>query len=583
MVNKPITEVMEGGAKLANALNSAGTPVTFGKRSEGNTDLSTIINMAIDDIGTNRLTIEEKIPANTGYFKSYRFKWKNTYLSPDIDIPKDFLLKSVTLETCETDDYPVEGFVAGDKYIDFVVNVKEGTATDEHLYLNVNTFGSALSNAIKFKILPFISTNNMGTFGSGDEPYNYKYQNYINDVLKNHDGMIGTINLHTYYDFDGFEDGTIYLLSRIGTFEQYSDYTITEDEWGDCFYACIALYVPGMENTGLTTDGIVLESLMDTTLAFNYIPKSKIVDNLTTDDATKVLSAKQGKALQDGKQATLVSGTNISTINGQSLLNGGDLKVGASVGTFSDLQELISDANDGGTIILDKDYKFDSSTDGNIVTGIPISKNITLIGNGHIIDGNNTKRAFYISGQYTFNLSDVRIQNCNSSSNSGGAIDTTLNVTINITNTTFNYNNADTYGGAIFIGRDCNLTMTNCIFNQNNANTSGGAIYVSMGTITMKDSSFKNNTANNYANIYCTSTTTVYNCDINNISTTCYNVTNKNYLTDHQSIPSASTSTSGIVQLVDNLTTNDDTKALTAKQGKALYDMIAGIENDMLL
>ena len=40
------------------------------------------------------------------------------------------------------------------------------------------------------------------------------------------------------------------------------------------------------------------------------------------------------------------------------------------------------------------------------------------------------------------------------------------------------------------------------------------------------------------------------------------------------SLPSASTSTSGIVQLVDNLTTNDDTKALTAKQGKAISDMI---------
>ena len=40
------------------------------------------------------------------------------------------------------------------------------------------------------------------------------------------------------------------------------------------------------------------------------------------------------------------------------------------------------------------------------------------------------------------------------------------------------------------------------------------------------------------------------------------------------SLPSASTSTSGIVQLVDNLTTSDDNKALTAKQGKALNDLI---------
>ena len=34
--------------------------------------------------------------------------------------------------------------------------------------------------------------------------------------------------------------------------------------------------------------------------------------------------------------------------------------------------------------------------------------------------------------------------------------------------------------------------------------------------------------------------------------------------------------------IVDNLTTNDNTKVLSAKQGKVLYDLIAGIENDML-
>ena len=33
-------------------------------------------------------------------------------------------------------------------------------------------------------------------------------------------------------------------------------------------------------------------------MANNFIPKTSIVDNLTTDDATKVLSAKQGKTLK---------------------------------------------------------------------------------------------------------------------------------------------------------------------------------------------------------------------------------------------------------------------------------------------
>ena len=40
------------------------------------------------------------------------------------------------------------------------------------------------------------------------------------------------------------------------------------------------------------------------------------------------------------------------------------------------------------------------------------------------------------------------------------------------------------------------------------------------------------------------------------------------------SLPSGSTSQAGIVQIVDNLTTDDNTKVLSAKQGKALADMI---------
>ena len=50
-----------------------------------------------------------------------------------------------------------------------------------------------------------------------------------------------------------------------------------------------------------------------------------VVNNLTSSDTNKPLSAKQGKALQDSKQAKLVSGTNIKTINGVSILGSGDM------------------------------------------------------------------------------------------------------------------------------------------------------------------------------------------------------------------------------------------------------------------
>ena len=111
-------------------------------------------------------------------------------------------------------------------------------------------------------------------------------------------------------------------------------------------------------------------------LAGGKVSKTDIVDNLTTDDATKVLSARQGKILKDEidkkintsdiidslissdtdkplsakqgktlkdevsmKQATLVSGVNIKTINGESLLGNGDMPIesGSSSTIYSNI------------------------------------------------------------------------------------------------------------------------------------------------------------------------------------------------------------------------------------------------------
>lgn len=58
-------------------------------------------------------------------------------------------------------------------------------------------------------------------------------------------------------------------------------------------------------------------------------------NTLTSTSTSEALSAAQGKTLQDTKQANLVSGTNIKTINGTSILGSGDIVIsgggGASV------------------------------------------------------------------------------------------------------------------------------------------------------------------------------------------------------------------------------------------------------------
>lgn len=52
-----------------------------------------------------------------------------------------------------------------------------------------------------------------------------------------------------------------------------------------------------------------------------------VVDSLTSTSTTDALSAAMGKSLQDNKQANLVSGTNIKTINSATILGAGDIQL----------------------------------------------------------------------------------------------------------------------------------------------------------------------------------------------------------------------------------------------------------------
>jgi len=313
------------------------------------------------------------------------------------------------------------------------------------------------------------------------------------------------------------------------------------------------------------------------------------------------------------------------------------------VGTFTELQTLITNATapsgEVPIIILDKDYKYDSTTDSSLTNGISITKNITIIGNGHIIDGNNSTRAFLGQARCIWELNDLTIQNCAIEEGNGGAICLTNNNNSTINNCILKNNNSTYSGGAIYANDDCILNITDCTFDSNTVEdgmggalyvydsqlniigstvinnaiiggaypygggiyfgytqaniigntiignkvngsyTGGGGIYIDWGSSTkiignnitknigngtygsgggiynnsqqtiIKDSIIKTNNASTYVNIFSYQNITINNCDINDMSTTCYHVTSKDYLTDHQTLPTASTSQAGIVQL----------------------------------
>lgn len=106
--------------------------------------------MEIPD-GVEYSIVKEATP-DTGYFATYQLYGATAGGTPapiagsqKINIPKDFLVKSGEVKTVTAADKASGGifendpnFQVGDKYIDFVVNVKDPTqVTDEHIYINV--------------------------------------------------------------------------------------------------------------------------------------------------------------------------------------------------------------------------------------------------------------------------------------------------------------------------------------------------------------------------------------------------------------------------------------------------------------
>lgn len=128
--------VIDASHKLAASL------VSFTK--DGDSKLtSTDVNAALLELenaietgGTGSMVTVEKAETTTaGYAATYVVKQGGAQVGVAIDIPKDYLVKSAELKTAGASD--PSGFPEGTKYIDFVVNAKDGAGTESHIYLNV--------------------------------------------------------------------------------------------------------------------------------------------------------------------------------------------------------------------------------------------------------------------------------------------------------------------------------------------------------------------------------------------------------------------------------------------------------------
>ena len=91
----------------------------------------------------------------------------------------------------------------------------------------------------------------------------------------------------------------------------------------------------------------------------------------------------------DSEVYTYSPGSNViitATVDNQTLT----ITQNPNNGSYTELQALIDATPVGGTLILDKDYKFDLTCDLPFYrTGMKLNKSITINGNGHSISGNN--------------------------------------------------------------------------------------------------------------------------------------------------------------------------------------------------
>lgn len=125
---------------------------------------------------TSSVKLFEKATPNTGFLKTYVFAFGVNNLSEvnagntigEIDIPKDFLVKSGSVSTVTVANSPYTGAQVGDKYLDFVINTQDtasGTETASHIYIPVQDLVDIYtgSNAIDISNANIVSLKLSGT------------------------------------------------------------------------------------------------------------------------------------------------------------------------------------------------------------------------------------------------------------------------------------------------------------------------------------------------------------------------------------------------------------------------------------
>lgn len=129
--------------------------------------------VTIPEVDIPEYSIVKLGTATEGYIATYQLQKDGAQAGANIDIPKDYLVKSAEIKTSTGEGDP-SGLPEGSKYIDFVINTKVGTGEESHIYLDVQelvdayTAGNGIeiskANVISAKV---VAANGLSVGASG--------------------------------------------------------------------------------------------------------------------------------------------------------------------------------------------------------------------------------------------------------------------------------------------------------------------------------------------------------------------------------------------------------------------------------
>lgn len=129
--------------------------------------------VTIPEVDIPEYSIVKLGTATEGYIATYQLQKDGVQAGANIDIPKDYLVKSAEIKTSTGEGDP-SGLPEGSKYIDFVINTKVGTGEESHIYLDVQelvdayTAGNGIeiskANVISAKV---VAANGLSVGASG--------------------------------------------------------------------------------------------------------------------------------------------------------------------------------------------------------------------------------------------------------------------------------------------------------------------------------------------------------------------------------------------------------------------------------